>query len=227
MDILAFLANHPEPVIRWKTIINLMGNEPTSPEVQRAKVEFASSQIIQRLLSDRNGDGLIPYHPYDKWFGAHWVLSLLADFSFPKGNEALKPLLNQSYCWLLSKEHEKNIRMINGRVRRCASQEGNCIYYSLVLGLADERTEELANRLLKWQWDDGGWNCDKRSEASTSSFNETLIPLRGLTWYAKTSGDPKIEKAVSRAAEVFLKRHLFKRMRDENVIDRNFMAHWE
>ena len=81
--------------------------------------------------------------------------------------------------------------MINGRVRRCASQEGNCIFYSLALGLADERTEELVARLIKWQWEDGGWNCDKRPEAAISSFNETLIPLRGLAWYAKS---PEIQK---------------------------------
>ena len=109
----------------------------------------------------RNSDGQIPYHPYDKWFGAHWVLSILADLGYPEGDESLKPLLEQCYDWLLSKEHQKYILTINGRVRRCASQEGNCVYYSLALGLADERTEELAARLIKWQWEDGGWNCDK------------------------------------------------------------------
>jgi len=199
-------------------------DKPQSPsEFQKGREELGFSPILQRLLSDRNDDGQIPYHPYDKWFGAHWVLSILADFRYPAGDDTLKPLLEQCYRVWLSKDHEKYIRMINGRIRRCASQEGNCIYYSLALGLADNRTEELAKRLIKWQWDDGGWNCDKRPEAANSSFNETLIPLRGMAWYAKSSGDPKATQVVERAAEVFLKRHLYKRLSNGRMIDKNFL----
>jgi hypothetical protein len=45
-----------------------------------------------------------------------------------------------------------------------------------MLGLCDDRTDELVSRLVTWQWPDGGWNCDKRSGALTSSFQETLLP---------------------------------------------------
>lgn len=217
------LIKNPEPVIQWKMTRCVLGKTPSSSEVKKAREELAISQIIQRLLSDQNTDGQIPFHPYDKWFGSHWVLSILADLGYPEGDDSLKPLLEQSYDVWLSKDHERKIRIINGRIRRCASQEGNCIYYSLALGLADDRTEELAARLIKWQWDDGGWNCDKRPEAAKSSFNETLIPLRGLAWYAKSSGDPKAKQAVNRAAEFFLKRHLFKRLKDGRIIDKNFI----
>jgi hypothetical protein len=93
----------------------------------------------------------------------------------------------------------------------------------LALGLADERTEELATRLIKWQWEDGGWNCDKRPEAAKSSFNESLIPLRGLALYVKTTGDILAERAVSRATEVFLKRHLFKRITNNRIMDNNYV----
>jgi hypothetical protein len=212
-----------EPIIRWKMLNHVLERPPSSAEYQTARNELTSSPTVQRLLSDRKSDGQIAFHPYNKWFGAHWILSILADLGYPKGDESLKPLLDQSYMWLFSKEHEKHILTINGRVRRCASQEGNCIYYSVVLGLADERTEELVTRLAKWQWEDGGWNCDKRPEAVKSSFHETLIPMRGLAWYAKVSGDPKARAAVTRAAEVFLKRDLFKRISDGGIIDRNFV----
>jgi len=222
-DCIQSLTENLEPVIQWKMTRFVSRKSPSATEIQKAREELASSPIIQYLLSDRNDDGQIPYHPYDKWFGSHWVLSILADLGYPEGDITLTPLLEQSYHVWLSKDHEKYIRMINGRIRRCASQEGNCIYYSLALGLADYRTEELASRLIKWQWDDGGWNCDKRPKAAISSFNETLIPLRGLAWYAKSSGDPKAKQAVDRAAEVFLKRHLFKRLTDGQIIDKNFV----
>jgi hypothetical protein len=175
------------------------------------------------LLIDRNAEGIIPFHPYDKWFGAHWVLSILVDLGYPQGDVSLSPLLAQSYQVWLSKEHAKYIRMINGRTRRCTSQEGNYIYYSLALGIADERTEELAARLIQWQWEDGGWNCDKRPEAAISSFNETLIPLRGLACYVITSGDTQVKKSTDRTAEMFLKRSLFKRITDGSIINKNFL----
>jgi hypothetical protein len=221
--ILDTLSNQPDPIIRWKARRYHAGQGSIIAEQSTSREELKSSPVLVQLLTDQRQDGSIPYHPYDKWFGAHWVLSILADLGYPEGDESLKPLLDQCYAWLLSAEHQKHIRMINGRVRRCASQEGNCVYYSLSLGLADDRTEELVNRLLQWQWVDGGWNCDKRPEASKSSFNETLIPLRGLSCYVKYTGDPKAQRAMQRAADVFLKRNLIHRISDGRILDRNFV----
>lgn len=217
------LQNHPDPIIRWKMVKSGVGNCLSPSVVERAMGDVDSSPVVKQLLSDQKEDGQIPFHPYNKWFGAHWVLSNLADLEYPAGNDSLKPLSEQCYDWLLSKGHEQYIQMINGRVRRCASQEGNCVYYSLALGLADHRTDELASRLLKWQWDDGGWNCDRRPEAAKSSFFESLIPMRGLGRYAKFTGDSIVEQAVAHAAEIFLKRNIFKRLSDGEIMDKNFI----
>jgi hypothetical protein len=122
----------------------------------------------------------------------------------------------------LGQSHQKSIRTIQGRVRRCASQEGNALYACLTLGLADERVERLAERLLQWQWPDGGWNCDKRPEATHSSFMETLIPLRGLALYASATGHSAAQEATARAAEIFLKRRLYQRQKDGAVIEESF-----
>jgi hypothetical protein len=100
---------------------------------------------------------------------------------------------------------------MQGRFRRCASQQGNALYAIVTLGLADKRTECLVERLLHWQWPDGGWNCDKDPSADSSSFMETLTPMRGLAAYARHTGDSTVRKAVDRAASIFLERQLFKR----------------
>jgi len=216
-----------EPALAWKVAVNVLSKSDGSPEAQRARTEVRDAPMIRVLIAtcDRQGS------PYKKWDGAHWVLSILADLGYPAGDESLRPLMDEAFdCWL-SKAHENHIRQIAGRTRRCASQEGNAIWSSLRLGLADGRADELVNRLLKWQWPDGGWNCDKRPEADSSSFMETLIPLRALALYARVSGDPKVKAAARRAAEVFLKRHLFKRQRDGSVMDKHFIllhypAYW-
>jgi hypothetical protein len=117
----------------------------------------------------------------------------------------------------------RGIKTIAGRVRRCASQEGNALYSLLTLGLANDHTDELARRLVQWQWPDGGWNCDKNPEATNSSFMESLIPLRALALHARLTGNKRSKQAAEHAAEVFLKRELFKRQRDGRVIHEDFI----
>jgi len=115
------------------------------------------------------------------------------------------------------------VPIIDGRARRCASQEGNALYATLALGLADERADQLAANLVRWQWPDGGWNCDRKTEAQTSSFHETLLPLRGLAWHARETGSPASRQAVERGAEFLLQRRLFRRLRDGSIIREEFL----
>jgi len=209
-----------EPALAWKMTVKVLGAGEDSPKASRAQAEVRDAPLVRNLIAkcDRQ------HSPYKKWDGAHWVLSILGDLGYPAGDEALRPLMEDTYdCWL-SETHIKNhLRVIDGRVRRCGSQEGYAAWCSLRLGFADSRTDELVSRLLKWQWPDGGWNCDKHPEADSSSFMETLIPLRALALYAKISGDAKAKAAAERAAEVFLTRQLFKRRGDGQVMNQHFV----
>jgi hypothetical protein len=92
----------------------------------------------------------------------------------------------------------------------------------LKLGIADERTDILVERLKVWQWPDGGWNCDKRSEAKISSFHETFIPLQALALYCKMKKDKESLDVAKQASEVFLKRRLYKRESNGSIIHKDF-----
>jgi hypothetical protein len=116
----------------------------------------------------------------------------------------------------------RGVPVRDGRHRRCASQQGNALLAMIRLGLVDERAPRLVERLLHWRWPDGGWNCDKEPSADTSSFMETLPPMRALSAWAALSGDPAAEQAAQRAVEVFLERHLYKGRRDGRVIHPEF-----
>ena len=213
-----------EPALRYKLAVEVCGAPPDSLEAQDTVHDVLNAKRVWDLLSERAADGRIPFHPYKKWNGAHWVLSILADLGYPAMPDSpLVPLMEDVYGWLLSQDHAKRIRTLQGRVRRCASQEGYAVWYSLRLGLADDRTQELAERLMKWQWPDGGWNCDKHPEAHTSSFTETLIPLRALALYARVSGEARARRSAERAAEVLLRRQLYQRLRDGQLINPHFV----
>jgi hypothetical protein len=212
-----------EPSIRYRILVHVQGHDPASADLQAMQQAIKESARVQTLLAERDNDGRIPRHPYAKWDGAHWLLAALADLAYPAGDPSLLPLRDQVCEWLLGPGHLKGIQVINGRTRRCASQEGNALYYLLVLGLADERTDELARRLVQWQWPDGGWNCDKRPEATHASFMESLIPLRGLALHAHLMGNADSRAAAERAADIFLKRRLFRRADNGNIIHSEFV----
>jgi hypothetical protein len=93
----------------------------------------------------------------------------------------------------------------------------------LSLGRADERAEALAERLRNGQWPDGGWNCDRKASGRSSSFTESLIPLRALHLHARTRSDARSAAAADEAGQFFLRRRLYRRLRNGNVINPGFI----
>jgi hypothetical protein len=93
----------------------------------------------------------------------------------------------------------------------------------LTLGLVDERVELLAGRLRSAQWPDGGWNCDRRASGRSSSFAESLIPLRALDLHTRRRSDRHTAEAAAGAAEFFLRHRLFRRVRDGSIVDPSFI----
>jgi len=222
-ELIVDLLIHPEASIRYTACTRLLGASPDSAESLSLRQEIRAGPRVQTLLSERLPDGTIPYHPYQKWCGAHWIMALLADLDYPAGDDDLVPLREQVLGWLLGAQHAKSIQTIAGRVRRCASQEGNALFALLALGLSDHRCDELARRLATWQWPDGGWNCDRRPEARHSSFMESLIPLRGLNLHARITGSRASAETAERAAEFFLSHSLYQRSRDGEAIAPEFV----
>ncbi len=180
------------------------------------------------LLAHRGSDGRMPVHAYQKWQGPLWTFVCLAEIGHRKGDRSLLPLREQFREWLFAERHMQppHSLLIPGqedRFRRCACQEGFQAWSEMRLGIADGTTEELILRLKRWQWPDGGWNCDKRPEAHTSSFMETLAPLRALALHTEMTGSRSSKAAARRAAEVFLSRRLFRRRRDGALINPRFL----
>ncbi|MCC7409839.1 MAG: hypothetical protein IT442_17365 [Phycisphaeraceae bacterium] len=237
-NVINTLLTHDEPAVRYLAYTAVQGHCPDSPYARRLQRAIAQSPRVQALLSPRNPDGRFPFHPYQKYAGCHWVLVNLADLAYPPGDKSLLPLRDQVYdCWL-SPQHTQEVTadhpaatrctrdvvpIIHGRARRCASQEGNALYATLALGIADHRADQLAANLIRWQWPDGGWNCDRSPSAHVSSFHESLAPLRGLAWHARLTGNHASARAAEKAAELFLRRHMYRRLHDDSVINQEFL----
>jgi len=217
------LLNDPEPMIRRALRVSVLGEDGTSPAVAALAEEIRSCARVQVFLAQQDKAGRLPGHPYDKWTGAHWTLALLAEWGYPSGDLDLIPLREQALEWLLGAKHEQHIRIIDGRTRRCASQEGYALLALLRLGLADGRCDELVKRLMHWQWPDGGWNCDRRPDVTLSSYHETWLPLRALHQYALTTGNSEAKIAVERGSELLLARRLVFKLSDGTPISSDMM----
>ncbi|MFH1568558.1 MAG: hypothetical protein ABIL09_11230, partial [Gemmatimonadota bacterium] len=166
-----------DPCLRYRTRLRVLGDDPAAASMCRLAGQVRRSERVARLLAGAERCGR---HVYSKYAGAHWVLATLADLGYPAGDRRLKPLRDRVYEFWLAPDHVQErvldreapryksrpgVPIIDGRARRCASQEGNALWSTLALGIADGRADQLAANLVRWQWPDGGWNCDRKTSA--------------------------------------------------------------
>jgi hypothetical protein len=94
----------------------------------------------------------------------------------------------------------------------------------------NQPNQGLANRLLREQLEDGGWNCEavepspKRPKSRRSSFHTTICVLEGLLAYERGgSQSAAVTKARRRGEEYLLERHMFRSLRTGDVIDERWL----
>ena len=233
------LTRSPHPSVRWRTAVRVLDARPSSARVRAIEREVQHSEFVHRLLT-RGRERFVPGRfggVYRYWQGIHWALSALADLGYPGEDPNLQPLLDRALSMWTQPSYDRTVRvsaetaracrrgvpLLQGRYRRCASQQGNALLYASRLGALDTRAEHLADLLARWQWDDGGWNCSRSPTAHVSSFMETLTPMRGLAAYAMRAGSARAQRVAHQAAGVFLERRMFRRRTNGAVMRPQFL----
>jgi hypothetical protein len=217
-----WLLASPEPAIRHLTRRDLLGERSLDdPE------HVLDGPVVRALFAGQKPDGGFGGQPYNKWGGAHWRLVTLVELGVPPGEPRAVAAAETVLAWLTG-SHVRNVPIINGLARRCASQEGNALAVASRLGLADDqRVQQLAESLIRWQWPDGGWNCDRRPSAHHSSFNESLTTMWGLHEFAVATGDAAAASAARRTAELLLDHRIFRSERTGEPIHPSVVIiHW-
>jgi hypothetical protein len=176
----------------------------------------AGEPWIHALLEEPRRDGGAPLHPYHKWRGLHWRLVALAELDVDPSEPAIVRRIDEGLdrviAWVSGPSRIRASRAVDGRVRQCASMDGNAAWAATRLGRGDDpRVAAIVERLVAWQWPDGGWNCDKRPGCDHASFNESLPPLRALAAWSlgrrgALAGDARA--SADRAAEFLLVHHV-------------------
>ncbi|HEV2139958.1 MAG TPA: hypothetical protein VGT01_02105 [Candidatus Dormibacteraeota bacterium] len=181
--------------------------------------------MIAGLLKGQRADGSFGVHPYTKWRGAHWRLVSLVELGVPKSTRAARAAANTVLDWIAAPDRPFILR---GLERRHASMEGNALAVCCRLGMArNPRVRLLAEVLLRAQWPDGGWNCDRNPGARRSSFHESLAPIWGLVEYHRASGDERALEGARRGAELLLEHRLFRSISTGDAIHPEWLEiHW-
>ena len=122
-----WLLQSGDPSVRYFTLTDILEKSKDSPEVEKAWRLIPSGPRVLILLDGQQSDGSFGVHPYQKWTGAHWRLVSLVELGITSGSGAAVRATNLVLEWLLGEAHLRNIPKINGRYRRCASQEGNAL----------------------------------------------------------------------------------------------------
>ncbi|MFE5409335.1 hypothetical protein [Microbacterium sp. NPDC056569] len=230
----ALLASE-EVALRFLARRDLADEDPTSRSMRALREQVRGSSRVAALLAGRKRTGAATYR---KWQGAHWVTIHLAMLGCAGGDPGVDELVDEVLEHWTAPQHlterevtqvrsgELFVPVVHGKARRCASQQGGALWAAITLGYgADPRVGLLAERLARWQWPDGGWNCDRRPEARMSSVNESFLPMRGLAAHPGYGGE------VARAAGFFLERHVaYRRSVDQPIhrstVQLHFPPYW-
>src|SRR5271170_6598303 len=155
------LLHSDEPSIRWKTMVGVLGEDPHSHKSKELQEEIRKSPRAKALIAGRDQRAMREKYVYASWRGAHWSLAMLAEIGYPAGDKSLLPMREQILDTWLSRafylefestrsvpKHRsaEGVPIIQGRYRRCASQQGNALYAITRLGLAESRSDGLAER---------------------------------------------------------------------------------
>ncbi len=213
-----WLLRSKDPSVRYLTLTQVLGETETLGAVRTAKKQIPRGPRLRALLSSQRADGGFGVHWYKKWAGATWRLVSAVELGVPPENAAARRGANYVLSRLPYGRAEPH--QVRGRFRLHASVIGNPLGVCARLGMADDpRVQRIAHGLVRWQWPDGGWNCDSSETALHSSFYESLATLWGLNKYFRATADASVREAVDRAAELFLKHRLFKSCRGEAMMD--------
>ncbi len=212
---LGWLLDRPEPVLRYLTARNVLGERP-----DYMPTELLTDRLVSGLLEGQRDDGGFGVHPYRKWTGGFWRLISLADLSAPGDHPSVRAAVHHVLDWLTGPTRHTRDRVVGGLTRHCAGQDGLGLAAACRLGYADDpRAEQLARWLVAWQWPDGGWNCDVNASGRRSSFHETHGPIDGLAAYAQATGADWATASADAAIELILAHHVVRPMHPAHSTD--------
>lgn len=220
----AWLLKNENPGVRYWTLKDILGRSESDTEVVAALNGIAPWGPVSEYLREQHPEGYWGHAEdvyWPKWRATVWSLILLAEIGVPGTNPLIKRGCEyflrftdgQDHSWPPPKYPDEDLRGWRLVWEPCVT--GNMARTLAEFGFEnDPRLREMFEWLVKYQRDDGGWNCETvgrdGGDVRHSSFMSTIEPL-----WAFSSLDPQKwphggREAVERGVEFMLTHRLFK-----------------
>jgi hypothetical protein len=186
-----------DPSVRWRALA-MTGATPA--QVRQARHRVATDGWGARLLALQSSDGGWGRGVYSpKWTSTTYTLLHLMWLGLPAGNASAHRGLQQMWAWQRGwRVPETCIASILVRL--------TCSFDYPASGV-----DEVVGDLLEQQQDDGGWNCDTRTDRTKhSSFHTSIQVLEALRAYEVSGGHLDTGAAQHRGRQFFLEHRLFR-----------------
>lgn len=219
-----------DPAIRWQAMRDLLDAPQAEWAAERAKVETVGwgAELLARQDADGQwaGGAFVP-HGFEErewkeagqpWTATSFALTELRHLGLdPTSDRARRTVaaIAQSSHW-----EEGGQPFWQGETEECINGRivADGAYYGVDVSL-------IVRRLLGECQEDGGWNCERRSGSTRSSFASTINVLEGLLAYERAvGGDAEVRAARLSAEEYLLQRGLFRRRGSGEPADSRFLS---
>jgi len=228
-----WLLDSKNPAVRYWTLKDILGKPETDDEVIQAREHIASWTPVAEYLREQHSDGYWGFGEdvyWPKWTATVWSLILLAEIGVPASHPSirkaceyfLKVMDAQDRPWPQPKYPDDDLRGWRAVWEPCVT--GNMARTLAAFGYGDDRrVHEMFEWLVKYQRDDGGWNCEtedyRNGEAvHHSSFMSTIEPLWAFAALDRQKWPRGGREAVERAAEFMLIHRLYKSDKTGKVV---------
>ena len=234
-----WLLRQDNPSIHYWTLRDLVDRSDNDTELVRARHNIVSWDPVKQYLEEQHADGYWGFAEdvyWPKWRATVWALLLLGELGVP-GNHPqiragcehfLKTIAGQEKSWPPPKYAFDDNDLRGWRLCWEPCVTGNMARTLTVFGYGrDPRVREMYEWLIRYQRDDGGWNCDtdesrKGERVTHSSFMSTIEPLWAFSSLESQDWPKGGKDAVERGVEFLLAHRLFKSDRTGKVIDQEW-----
>lgn len=186
-----------DPAIRWRVRAHLDGAPDEQVAAERVRVAQLGWGARLLDLQDANGtwSGAL-YSP--KWVSTTYTLLHLMWLGLPAGHPAAHRGLDRLWEWRDRwREPETCIQSM-------------LIRLTAVFDYPSAGLDPLVGDLLAQQQDDGGWNCQTRTDrAKHSSFHTSVQALEALTAYQRAGGATDVQDGLRGGLEFFGRHRLY------------------
>jgi hypothetical protein len=210
-NVMDWLLEEDQPSVRYYALIDLQGHTKTSSEVRSTRARIARVGWAYDLLRTQGAKGFweprepttmeewvnFLYFPY--FTATNWKALVLSDLGLDATHPRIKRLADRIFEYKLRLSSPFNFF----HEEACIS--ANTARMLTRFGYADDfRVRKLYDWLLDDQREDGGWNCSQGTPGTLDAWE----PLAAFASLPRSKRSPKMEQAIARGAEFYLRRKL-------------------